>query len=158
MIYAYDRPSGTPGAIDLANGEVRGIRRATATVNGATVGVIEVAESTSTVTPACDGAAGPDYTQYPVPCASSGWCPLSDPRLLDVQTFTVGIVASGTDSNGVQDIAAASGFNAMKLREFLVTIAGSLRSDSAVTRSVRSNIKVRADCLRADTAGCIVAP
>ena len=89
VIYGYDRAPGTPGQIDLGNQEVRGIRRSTATVNGATVGVVEVAESGTGLTPACDGAA-PDYTKFPIACnAASGWCAYSDPRTVDIDTFTL---------------------------------------------------------------------
>lgn len=158
IIYAYDRQPGTPGAIDLSNGEIRGIRRKTATVGGQTVGVIEVAESTATATPACAGAQ-PDYSAYPTVCnTTSGWCPLSDPRTVDIQTFTVDTDGSGIDSNGVRTIAGGSAFNAIQLREIQLTLAGSLRNDASAVRSVRANIKVRADCVRANLAGCNVAP
>lgn len=156
--YAYDRTGGTRGAINLGTGEVRAIRRQTANIGGVTVGVIEVGESSAGTSPLC-GAAGPDYSLYPVTCnTTTGWCPFSDPRILNVQTFTIGTVASGTNSNGIQTIAAGSGFNAMRLREYLVTVTGSLRSDSLISRTVRSNIKVRADCLRANVAGCDASP
>lgn len=162
VIYAYDRQPGTPGEIDLDNGEIRGIRRATATVNGQTVGVIEVGESTSTATPACDGAQ-PDYSEYPVTCnTTSGWCPLSDPRSINIQAFTVNTAASGTNSNGVSTLPGSSTFNAMQIREYQITLTGNLLNDASVTRSVRSNIKVRADCLRQNVAavntGCNAAP
>ncbi len=148
VIYAYDRQSGSPGAIDLANGEIRGIRRKTATIDGKTVGVLEVAESTATVTPACGGEQ-PDYSEYPVTCnADSGWCPLSDARTLDVQTFTIDTRGSGTDSNGRRSIAGSGTFSAMQQRELQVTVVGALTNDATVTRTVRANIKVRADCLR----------
>ena len=61
-------------------------------------------------------------------------------------------------SNGVQTIAAAPGFNAMQLREFLLTLTGNLRNDATLSRTVESNIKVRADCLRANVAACNAAP
>jgi Tfp pilus assembly protein PilW len=157
VLYGYDRTGGTQGGVDLANGELRGIRRATATVNGATVGVIEVAESSSTATPDCSGAQ-PDYSQYPVDCnTGSGWCPLSDPRALDVQTFTVN-TTPGADTNGVHSIAGGATFNALQQRELQLTVTGNLRSDASVTRTVRTNVKVRADCLRANIAGCNAAP
>jgi type II secretory pathway component PulJ len=158
VLYAYDRANGRPGMVDGDNGELRGIRRATATFGTATVGVIEVAESTATVTPACNGNS-PDYSQYPVTCnTTSGWCPLSDPRALDITTFTLANVA-GTNSHGIQTIAGGSGFNAMQLREFEMTMAGNLVSDATVTRTVRLNLKVRADCLRASVSpACTVAP
>ena len=159
IIYAYDRKPGTPGAIDLDNAELRGIRRRTATVDGATVGVIEVAESSATVTPACNGAQ-PDYSLYPASCnASTGWCPLSDPKLLDIQDFTVNTAGSGSDSNGVRSIPGSSSFNAIQQRELQITLTGALRNDASVTRTVRANIKVRADCLRPNvTTSCDVAP
>lgn len=155
VIYAYDREPGTAGGVDPGNGEIRAIRRAT-TPDG--IGVIEVAESTATVTPVCNGAA-PDYTQYPATCnASSGWCALSDPRLIAITSFVVNTVAVGTRSRGVQPIPAVPGFNAMQLRQYGVTVAGALRSDAAITRTVQSTIKVRADCLRASVTSCAAAP
>lgn len=163
IIYAYDRDPGTPGLnnrpgkIDLAQGEIRGIRRSNATVGGQVVGVVEVAESTGAVTPACNGDS-PDYTQYPPACnASSGWCPLSDPRLFNLTAFTVSTTPV-TGSNGYQTIAASSGFKAMQLREMKVALAGALRSDAEIARRIESNIKVRADCLRANVTSCSVAP
>jgi len=157
IIYAYDRNAGTPGTIDLAQGEIRGIRRSTATVGGQVVGVVEVAESTGAVTPACNGDS-PDYAQYPPSCnASSGWCPLSDPRIFNLTAFTVSTTPV-TGSNGYQTIAASSGFKAMQLREMKVVLAGALRSDAEIARRIESNIKVRADCLRANVTSCSVAP
>ena len=158
VVYGYDRPNGTRGAVDLGNGEVRAMRRANPTVNGAATGVMEVAESFGTTRPLCD-AAGPDYTQYPVTCnTTTGWCPLTDARILDVSVFTVDTTAAGTNSHGLQDIAGGSSFNAMKLREYLLTVTGNLKKDTTVSRTVRSNIKVRADCIRADLANCVVSP
>ena len=157
IIYAYDtyHDSGAgQGDIDLANGELRGIRRRTA--NG--VGVIEVAQSSTGVTPYCAGNQ-PDYSQYPVDCNTSrGWCPLSDPRTLDIQAFTVNTLGSGTDSNGVHTTPGGATFNALQQRELQITLTGNLRSDASVTRTVRSNIKVRADCLRANIAACNAKP
>lgn len=158
VIYGYDRDPGTAGAVDLGNGEVRGIRRATALG----VGVIEVAESTGTVTPTCAGA-GPDYSQYPVTCnASTGWCSFSNQRTLNITAFTVNTAGSGTDSNGFRTVAGSSSFNALQLREFQISVTGNLVNDATITRTVRSNIKVRADCLRTNLAaiatGCNAAP
>jgi prepilin-type N-terminal cleavage/methylation domain-containing protein len=161
VIYGYDRQPGTPGRIDLDQGEIRAIRRATATINGHTLGVIEVAESKTGVTPACNGAQ-PDYSLYPVTCnTSSSWCPLSDPRSVDIQTFTVNTTpdTANLTTNGVRTIPGASGFNALQQRELQVTVGGSLSSDVAVTRTMRANIKVRADCLRPlVTTACNAAP
>lgn len=168
VIYAYDREPGTPGVVDTADGEIRGIRRSTATLGSTVVGVVEVAESTSTVTPTCSGA-NPDYTQYPPSCnTASGWCPLSDPRVVDVTTFTMSKTADcGTDgtcgtaddtSHGLQTVSAVTGFFPMEIRELKVSVTAALRSDASISRSVVSNIKVRSDCLRALATNCEVAP
>jgi Tfp pilus assembly protein PilW len=161
VIYAYDRQPGNPGAVDADNGEIRAFRRSTATLGGQTVGVIEVGESSSTATPTCGGT-GPDYSNYPATCnTATGWCPLSDPRILDVSTFTVSTAktdTSGGYSRGKQTIPGSSGFNAMQLRELEITMTGNLRNDTTAARSVKANIKVRADCLRANIATCDVAP
>ena len=152
VIYAYDRSPGTAGQIDLANQEIRGIRRST-TTDG--IGVIEVGES-DTSAPTCDGAS-PDYTKYPVPCASSGWCAFSDPRSVDIDTFLVDDDGSGAASHGTQEITS-TGYTPMQIRELKVTVAGHLRNDADTSRSVTSNVKVRADCLRALVSDCNVAP
>lgn len=159
VIYAYDRKPGNPGQIDVGNAEIRAIRRAVAP-NGS--GVIEVAESTSSVTPVCNGGQ-PDYTKYPAACnASSGWCSLSDPRTFDVQTFTASTVAEGTNSNGTRTLAGGAGFNALQIREFVIDVGGRLVGAPEDTRHIRSHIRVRADCLRQNLAaiatGCNVAP
>ncbi|GAB3103451.1 hypothetical protein GCM10027159_30440 [Lysobacter terrae] len=156
--YAYDREPGTPGAIDQANSEIRAIRRAIATIGGRNIGVIEVAESTATVNPSCDGAQ-PDYSAYPPTCnTASGWCPLSDPRVLDVQTFTIDDTAAAGVSHGIQEIAASTGFMPLRIREYRLNLTGVLVSDSTISRSVQSNVKVRSDCLRADANDCALAP
>jgi type II secretory pathway component PulJ len=165
IIYAYDRQPGTPGVIDLDNAEIRGIRRKTATVDGTTVGVIEVAESAVGVTPACDGNQ-PDYSQYPVACnAGSGWCPLSDPKVIDItdpvggEAFNVETAGTADESNGVRTTILGSNFNALQQRELQITLIGALRNDMSAARTVRANVKVRADCLRPlVTTSCDVAP
>lgn len=159
IIYAYDRANGDPGQVDAERGELRGVRR---TTTAAGIGVIEVAESTATATPACNGAS-PDYTQYPVTCnTTSGWCALSDPKTLDISGFTLYAPTSvpvGNNTHGIQTIPGGAGLNAMQLRELQMTITGNLTSDASVTRTVRSNIKVRADCLRASVVpACTIAP
>lgn len=168
IIYAYDRSPGTAGQIDLANAEIRAIRRTTATLDGETVGVIEVGESSAAGAPTCAGAS-PDYTKYPVPCATSGWCALSDPRAIDIESFTVdagGLIDSDGDgevddpdlsSHGLQGITA-TGYTPMQIREIKFTLTGHLRSDDATSRTVSSNVKVRANCLRALIDDCIGAP
>jgi Tfp pilus assembly protein PilW len=157
VIYAYDRSPGTGGSIDDDNQEVRGVRRATATVNGATVGVVEVAESSGTATPACDGAA-PDYTKFPVACnASSGWCAFSDPHTVDVDTFTISDAGDGGNSHGQQDITA-TGYTPMRLREYKITLTGHLVSDDDVSQTLSFNVKVRANCLRELVTNCDAVP
>lgn len=157
VIYAYDRAPGTAGHIDLDNQEVRGIRRSTATVNGETVGVVEVAESKSGVTPACDGAA-PDYTKFPISCSSaSGWCAYSDPRTVDIDTFTLDDGGVSGSSHGLQEITA-TGYTPMQLREFKVTLTGHLRSDATVSQTLSFNVKVRANCLRELATNCDAVP
>src|SRR5574343_746875 len=143
VIYAYDRAGGTNGTIDLANGEIRAIRRAIRTVDGSSVGVVEVAESASGVTPSCTGAS-PDYSSYPASCSSAGWCPLSDPRLVDITGFTF-------DISGYIVQAPTATSTAVTIREIGIDLQGQLRqsADGAFTRGIRSTVKVRADCPQA---------
>ena len=61
-------------------------------------------------------------------------------------------------SHGVQTIPAAAGYFPVEIRELKVTLTAALRSDSTISRSVVSNIKVRSDCLRALATNCDVAP
>lgn len=159
IVYAYDREPGNPGQIDLGNAEIRAVRRSTATVDGQVQGVIEMAESAAGLQPAC-GAAGPDYSKYPVQCnAATGWCPLSDPRVVDIETFTVDIDGAGANSHGRQDLASAgSGYLPMQIREARVTVGGHLVGDDAASRNIVTNVKVRAKCLRALVTDCNAAP
>lgn len=154
VIYAYDREPGTPGTIDLGSGEIRGIRRVS--ING--VGVIEVGESKTGVTPDCDGAS-PDYTSYPVGCNSgSGWCALSDPKVVNISTFTIDDTAVAGASHGGQTIPGSATSMPLRLREFRIVLTGVLVADSTITRSVNSNVKVRSDCLRNDISDCNLEP
>lgn len=156
--YAYDREPGNPGGIDLGNGEIRAMRRAIATIGGRDIGVIEVAESSATVNPSCTGAQ-PDYSAYPTSCNSaSGWCPLSDPRVIDIQSFTVDDAAVAGVSHGIQDIPASTGFMPLRIREYRLRLTGALVADSTIARSVESNVKIRSDCLRANAADCALEP
>lgn len=152
VIYAYDRSGGTSGVVDLASGEIRAIRLATRTVDGLSVGVLEVAESFGTTAPGC-GTAGPNYTNYPPSRnTSTGWSALSDPRVLNLTQFSL-------DTSGyiVQNGSATSA--PVTMREIGVGLQGQLRrsEDGTVTRGIRSNVKVRADCLEAST-NCALAP
>ena len=159
VVYAYDRLPGTAGEIDLDNHEIRAVRRSSATLDGVSVGVIEMAESAAGVQPTCAGA-GPDYSKYPVMCnAATGWCPLSDPRTVDIETFTIDVDGVPDASHGRQELSSAgSGYMPMQIREARVTLAGQLRNDDSVTRSIVSNVKIRANCLRALISDCDAAP
>lgn len=154
IVYAYDRLPANPGVMDLSNGEVRAIRRMLRTVNGRQVGVIEFAESSGTMTPAC-GDDGPNYTSYPPACnATTGWCALSDPRTIDITSLSfnrpdVGFYSNATVSPGIQ------------LREIAVDIQGQLIGTEADTikRGVNAVVRVRADCIRANPgSNCTAVP
>ena len=158
IIYAYDRtypngqaaPAGTAGTLDVSNGEVRGLRRVVATINGINVGVIEYAASTGAIKPACNGAS-PNYAAYPPACnAASTWCPLSDGSTLNITAFTIANSgASMTDDDMT-----------MAVRKIDVTLAGQLVGDNTFTRNLRSSIKIRSDCVRptASFAQCSASP
>ena len=148
IIYAYDRAAGTPGQVDTAAGEVRALRRVTATVNGVNnVGIIEYAESTGTTKPLCNDASA-TYTSYP-PACNGVWCPLSDPSTLNVTEFKV------TD-NSPADIT--SGSRTMRIRNFQVTVTGMLVGSTDVTRGVSTRVRVRADCVNPTISNCAVTP
>lgn len=154
VIYAYDRLPGTPGGLpELANGEIRAIRRAVASIDGVDVGVLELAESAAGVTPACNGGS-PDYSVYPASCnASSGWCPLTDPRILNVQTFVV------QNDQGATQVGSGATLG-MQIRGINVQVVGALKGQEAqVVRGMRAHVRVRTDCVRnnADTR-CTQAP
>lgn len=156
VVYAYDRLPGTPGAVDLSNGEIRAIRRGLRSVNGRNVGVIEFAQS-DTAAPACNGAA-PDYTTYPATCASSGWCALSDPRVIDVTSLSFNRPASGFAT-----VPGAGGRPGFQIRQIAVDVQGRLIENNnnadPIQRGVNATVRVRADCIRADPgANCVAAP
>lgn len=134
IIYSYDRSGGTPGALDVAAGEVRGLRRAV--VGG--VGVIEYAISSGAAAPTCgDGTATADYTSFP-PKPKAMWYALSDPSLLNITAFTL------TDRGDT--LAAGLG-----VREIGVQISGQLTGSAEFTRTVSSTIRTRADCFIENT-------
>jgi len=166
VLYAYDGKTARtttntgPGYLDVASGEIHGIRRMSRTVNGIAIGVIEVAQtSASATTIDCDGAS-PDYTTYPAACnAASGWCALSDPQQLDVTSFRL-------IDNSVWNPPTAAAFGS-KVRDIGVTMQGVLIGKNEYARSVQTNVRVRAECLRPiaavdapDTTGmlCDTAP
>jgi hypothetical protein len=147
-IYAYDRQPGTPGQVDPANGEIRGIRR----VATGGVGVIEVATTLAADTAiACDDATA-DYSTYPASCTGA-WCAVTDPRILDITTF---LIEEDTGTSLVAGTGVAS--LPMRIREFQVNLQGRLVSDSTVIRGVQTRVRVRADCLRAGMTPASAGP
>lgn len=159
VIYAYDRApfndTTRAGTVDLSNGEVRGIRRVVVEVDGRDVGVIEVAESAAGAQPECDDAEG-DYAAYPPACEGQ-WCPLTDPRMVDITRFQVDYVS--------QDVSVpASDLSTLRtrVRDLEVVLEGASANDPDLVRRVETSIRVRADCLRSKTdmdAGiCETAP
>lgn len=169
VIYAYDRTfplgykddatcddvtgCGTAGEIDLARGELRGLRRVCVdgSCNGEVddVGVIEFFESKTGVTnpPTCTQNPGrANYNTYPPTCnTTTGWCPLSDPKVVNISRFA--IINTSTDLS-----------NAMRIRDLTLFMEGSLVKTPDFTRSVSTKIKVRADCINPDTDECADPP
>lgn len=141
VIYAYDRAPGEPGLVNLDNGEIRGIRRV---VNANGVGVIEVADSstpTTPIAPACNGAQA-NYTSYPAACnLTSGWCALSDPRIINISAFTLNIA-------GYENIPGGGLVAPLQIRDVVVHLQGNLIGDTDVSRGVDSSVRIRADCLK----------
>jgi len=149
VIYAYDRSTGDAGRVNLSNGEIRGIRLVRVVVNGiANVGVIEMAESSVGVTPACDDPAA-DYSAYPPTCAGS-WCAVTDSRELDVSAFALGLGA-------VINVPGTAFATPLQLRDVSVLLAGNPIQDPSATRSMDSSVRVRADCMKTASA-CSLAP
>jgi prepilin-type N-terminal cleavage/methylation domain-containing protein len=153
VIYAVDFDpdnDGTgAGAVNLANGEIRAMRLVTATVGGVDIGVIETARSDAGGAPACDDDTA-DYVTYPAGCTGL-WCPLSDPRAIDVTEFTV-------DRTAIDIPAPTSTTLAMQIRELAITISAALSTDADVVRTVNTRIKVRADCVRNNLPSCAAVP
>jgi Tfp pilus assembly protein PilW len=161
VIYAYDRADpddADNGTLNFENGEVRGLRLASRTVNGRQVGVVEMAESTSTAQPICTGSA-PDYSTTPATCSANGWCPISDPRVINVTQFQVNNDRPAT--GGVAGLIPASGSAVlpMQLRKMQVSLTGALIAEPTVIRTMATDIRVRADCVRSAAAtNCIAVP
>lgn len=161
ILYAYDRPGGTAGSVDVANGEVRGLRRRVVTPAGATssVGVIEYAVSSGTTRPSCSGAAAV-YTSYPASCnATSLWCPLTDANTINITSFAIAELSPtqiGTNPNAV------------RIRNFSVALTGRLVGDNGTSylngvsnsyqRGLAAAVKVRSDCLQAAYTSCNATP
>lgn len=169
IVYAYDRQPGVAGTVELANKEIRAIRRmpSALTVNGVQVGVLEFSQSDTGRTPSCDDSVvgvngGADYSTYPATCTSDAntasgvakWCPLSDSRTLNVTSFFV-----DPGANVCIPAATCSGTSTMQVRDLRITLSGNLLNATDVARQVRSSVRVRADCVRAAAGtGCIAAP
>jgi prepilin-type N-terminal cleavage/methylation domain-containing protein len=146
VIYSYDRRGNIGGAPEVANGEVRGIRRVTANVNGRQVGVIEYGVSSGTTKPAC-GDASATYTSYPPSCNGT-WCPLSDPAILNITRLAF------VDTRALVGTAP----NQVWLRDIGVNIQGQLAGSTEFTRGVKSRVRVRADCHLPTMSNCSVSP
>jgi prepilin-type N-terminal cleavage/methylation domain-containing protein len=165
VLYAYDRTypigyqdnpacsdisgCGNAGAVDLGNGEIRGLRRTC--VDGACdgeaddVGVIEFAESAPGVVPACNGGSA-NYSTSPSTCnATSGWCGLSDPGQLNITRFMV--------INTSSDLS-----NLMRIRDFGIHLEGRLLRGDDPPRAVATEVKIRADCINPNFLSCASAP
>jgi prepilin-type N-terminal cleavage/methylation domain-containing protein len=145
VIYSYDRDVGNHGTLDVDQGEVRALRRRTATVNGISgVGIIEYAVSADGVRPQCD-AAGPDYSTFPIACNSSTkWCALSDPTRLDVTSF---VITDGGSNSG-----------AVKIRDLTLVLQGRPAGKTDYVRGVKANVRIRSDCYDTSLANCTLSP
>jgi type IV pilus assembly protein PilW len=143
VLYSYDRTGGNPGKVDVGQGEVRGIRWKSRNVNNVNVGVLEFAQSSTGKGVDCAGTT-PDYSKYPPACdATSNWCALSDPRVLDITNFL--ITPTITTVNGVE------------LRNLKVSMTGGIVGKTDVSRTIESNIRVRTDCFDS-SANCAKNP
>jgi hypothetical protein len=161
VIYAYDRADvddADAGVLNFENGEVRGLRLANRTVNGRNVGVLEAAESTSTARPDCAGTA-PNYSTIPAACSSNGWCPISDPRVINITQFQVANDRPVT--GGVAGLIPAAGSAAlpMQIRKLQLRLTGALIAEPGVARTISTDIRVRSDCVRSAAAtNCVAVP
>lgn len=161
IIYAYDRPGGTAGTLQIANGEVRGLRRVLITQTGVSsqVGVIEYATSAGTTKPACSGATAV-YTSYPPTCNSTSlWCPLTDSATINIRDFTISQVGSAT---------VGSNPNAIRIRNLKVALTARLVGDDSTSylngvstsykRGVEAIVRVRTDCVKPSISNCTASP
>lgn len=161
IIYAYDRPGGTAGTLEINNGEIRGLRRRVVTPTGASasVGVIEYAVSNSTAGKPTCGGADAIYTSYPPSCntaSGSGWCPLTDTATINIRAFNLTEAVTTAISNTV------------RARNVKVEITGRLVGDNSTSylngvsnsykRGVEATVKIRTDCVRSAVANCNVSP
>lgn len=169
ILYAYDRTfpigfeddgtcddiagCGTAGEIDFDRGESRGIRRVCIDGNCNDdlndVGVIEFFESkaglTTSTPPSCDQGTTQraNYGVYPPTCnTASGWCPLSDPKVLNITRFR--IIDTSTNLAG----------SSMRVRDLIIYLEGRLVGDNDLRRIVSTKVKIRADCINPTIANC----
>jgi hypothetical protein len=142
VVYAYDRLPGIAGSREPANGEIRALRRVDRSVNGQTVGVLEFAESSAANPGVTCSGGSPDYSTYPATC-NGNWCAVSDPRVLDITTFTL-----TTQAAADMNIPGNASTKAMQIRRFGVDMRGRLIGDPDVVRGVHANVRVRADCVQ----------
>ena len=164
IIYAYDRNlngSGL-GTLQLANGEVRGLRRREVTPSGASgpVGVIEYAVSEGTTRPACNGATGV-YTSYPPSKNSTSlWRPLTDSSSINVLAFTI------TETPNAASVIGSDP-TAVRLRDFEVVLRARLVGDNgssyngmsaSYSRGIRASVKIRSDCINSTISNCNASP
>lgn len=156
IIYAYDSsaPSTSsttgPGFIDTSNGEIKGLRHASRTVGGKTVGVIEIAQTSGSVSSISCAGSAPDYTNYPATCSSDGWCALSDPKQVDINAFTI--------TKGQLAVNPSGNTFGSAVRRFDLVLTGRLPSKPTITRSVQSTVLIRADCLFMTSGQCDSVP
>ncbi len=136
----------------LENGEVRGLRLASRTVNGRLVGVMEMAESTVHRESDMHGFGPGLLRPRPPACSGNGWCPVSDPRVINITQFQINNDRPAT--GGVAGLIPASGSAAlpMQLRKMQVSLTGALIAEPTVTRTMATDIRVRADCVRSAAA------
>jgi Tfp pilus assembly protein PilW len=154
VIYAYDTRTpanggvGGPGQVDAAAGEVHALRRMQRAVDGQLVGVMEVAQTSAAANSLDCDAEGPDYSTYPASCnEATGWCPLSDPRQLDITRFRIVQTSMWTPPT-----ASSTG---SKVRDLELTMGGVLLGDKQVAREMQGSVRVRAECLRPVAEGSV---
>lgn len=160
VIYGYDKvgASGTEGSVTLGGGEVRGLRRVTATVAGRTVGIVEFAASNATDgRPECDDDTAASYANYPPTCTGT-WCPLSDPTRINVTRFRI--------TNETQ--TAGTGGSQVRVRDLGIELRGRLAGDDGSSylggvsesyeRTIQTSVKIRSECARTVITDCDASP
>jgi prepilin-type N-terminal cleavage/methylation domain-containing protein len=157
VLFGYDKAGGNAGQVDVGRGEVRGLRRVTANVNGRTVGIIEYGASSGTTRPLCSDDTTASYASFPAVCTGV-WCPLSDPSKINITRFRLN---NATQSTGV-------GTNVVRIRNLGVEIRARQAGDDGTSylngvsesyeRAVSSAVKVRSECARKIIAQCDLSP